>query len=87
MQIAELEHLLPSSGHSAPNYIDYYPVEKANMPAKGLTAHPDKALTSVENEDSDTNLRLGYIAFVFRISIYVATLPSFWINRVFSTLY
>ncbi|XP_071936424.1 agamous-like MADS-box protein AGL15 [Coffea arabica] len=64
-KIVELEHLLPSSGHPAPNYIDCYPVEKANMPAKGLTAHPDKALTSVENEDSDTNLRLGLSSGTF----------------------
>lgn len=58
-KIAELEHLFPLSDHPAPNYIDYYPAEKANIPARGLTAHPDKTLTSVENEDSDTNLRLG----------------------------
>lgn len=35
------------------------------MPANGSTANPDKALDSgFENEDSDTNLCLGYIAFL-----------------------
>ncbi|KAL3516428.1 hypothetical protein ACH5RR_023330 [Cinchona calisaya] len=68
-KIAELQHLLPSNERPpAPNYIDYYLVEKANMPAKGITAHPDNAFVSVENEDSDTNLCLGLSSGTFEKS-------------------
>lgn len=80
MQIAEIQHLLPSSERPAPNCVDCYPVDKANVPAEGITAHADKTLVSVGNEDSDTNLRLGYIAFVlaprafFLISIYTSSI-------------
>ncbi|GLU00328.1 hypothetical protein SLE2022_177050 [Rubroshorea leprosula] len=59
-QVEELRGFFPSTNHSVPSYLEYYPIERKNCITNNGVASSDVTCNyTVERGDSDTALHLG----------------------------
>ncbi|KAF9665680.1 hypothetical protein SADUNF_Sadunf16G0148400 [Salix dunnii] len=68
LKVEELRGFFPKTDHSVLTYLEYYATERKNSPTDNGSTNPPLAQNcSIEKDDSDTTLHLGFAIFSYII--------------------